>query len=59
VVRRFNTASWWRSTRISTSLAPGERASSTIQLTRRERIRYVHDPAPAPVRARRAGGRGS
>jgi hypothetical protein len=32
---------WGRGTRISTSLAPSERASSTIQPTRRERIRYV------------------
>jgi hypothetical protein len=40
-VWRCSTASWWRSTRISTSLSASDRAIRTIQLTMRQASRYV------------------
>ena len=39
VLRRFRTASWWRSTRISMSLSAVDRASRTIQPTSRVTIK--------------------
>jgi hypothetical protein len=48
-VWRRSTASWWRTTTISTSLSAVDRVSRTIQPISRVRIRYVSRSAISPI----------